>query len=323
MHTFVKRFLKRFVVPIADVGLAPFLVLASIPMRIFRKIGPQFAPISRGALRCCGVWPLRRHYYDPLFHPADLSKPADTRRHLGGIDWNIADQLAVLGKMSFTSEFKEYLESGNGDVRRYSLDNGTFASGDGDYLYNFIRLFKPRKILEIGCGNSTLVMRAAEIRNKADGFACQHICVEPYENPWLERIGVQVFRSKVETLELEYFQTLESGDLLFIDSSHMIRRSGDVVFEILELLPTLKPGVFVHFHDIFSPNDYLTDWLTERVYLWNEQYLLEGFLSFNSEFRIVGALNALHHWHYDKLASICVAHDRHREPGSFYIQRLA
>lgn len=323
VRPFLKRFLKRFVIPVVDLFLVPFLVIAAAPMRVFRKIGPQFAPRSRAILRRMGVWPLRRHYYDPLFHPGDLSKSLHSARTLGGIDWNMQEQLTILRQMTFAEEFRAYLNAAPTGKPRYRLDNNSFLSGDADYLYNFIRLFKPRRVIEVGCGNSTLVMRAAEIQNQNEDPAqqCVHTCIEPYENPWLDEMGITVVRERVETMDIEQFRALQSGDLLFIDSSHMVRPTGDVTFEILEVLPALKPGVFVHFHDVFSPREYLQEWILDRVYQWNEQYLLEAFLSFNVEFKVIGALNLLHHRCYDELAAICVQYDRSREPGSLYIQR--
>jgi hypothetical protein len=325
VHPVLKRFLKIFAAPLVDLLLAPLLAIAAVPMRLFRRIGPQLAPLSRQTLRRAGVWPLRRHYYDPLFIPDDLSKPLEAPRVLAGIDWNVEEQISILRQMSYGTEFRRYLGGPHGDNRHFTLDNDTFLSGDADYLYNFIRLYKPARIIEVGCGNSTLVMHAAELANLGDSPArkCTHTCIEPYENPWLEQVGVTVLRERVESVDMEYFRSLQSGDLLFIDSSHMIRPHGDVTFEILDVLPSLRPGVFVHFHDIFSPREYLRDWILNRGYLWNEQYLLEAFLSCNSQFKIIAALNMLHHGHYEDLASICVQHARTHEPGSFYIQRRA
>ena len=140
--------------------------------------------------------------------------------------------------------------------------------------------------------------------------------------PWLEKTGATVLRQRVEEVDLSFFGQLEAGDLLFIDSSHMIRPEGDVLFEYLELLPSLKPGVIVHVHDIFSPRDYLDSWFTEFVYFWNEQYLLEAFLANNSAWEVIGALNYLKHNHYEPLKSVCPFLTPDREPGSFYLQKL-
>jgi hypothetical protein len=89
-------------------------------------------------------------------------------------------------------------------------------------------------------------------------------------------------------------------------------------------LPTLKPGVFIHIHDIFSPRDYPEIWIVDQVRLWNEQYLLEAFLSFNSDFEVVGALNYLKHTYPLELAESCPIFSINPddcEPGSFWIRR--
>ncbi len=108
-------------------------------------------------------------------------------------------------------------------------------------------------------------------------------------------------RQKVKDVDVVFFSALEENDILFIDSSHMIRPEGDVLFEYLELLPTLKPGVLVHVHDIFTSRNYPREWLQDEVRMWNEQYLLEAFLTHNRNWKIIGALNYLRHNHYDNL----------------------
>ena len=119
------------------------------------------------------------------------------------------------------------------------------------------------------------------------------------------------------------FQQLSENDILFIDSSHVIRPQGDVLYEFLELLPLLPPGVIVHIHDIFTPRDYPQDWVTGAVILWNEQYLLEAFLTQNPHWEIVGALNHLKHHHFGAFKAACPAISPEVEPGSFYIRRKA
>jgi hypothetical protein len=323
MSRFIKPLLKKFAVPVVDVLLCPFLLLFSIFARLFRSIGSQRLPASRWLLRSLGVWPLRRHYYDPLFDPKDLSYPQDSVRPLIGLDWNIDQQLAILERMRFAHELSAFLTKSNATPYQFSFQNESFVSGDADYLYSFVRTFLPRQIIEVGCGNSTRLIHAAIAANKNGDatYDCRHTCIEPYEVPWLDGLGVRVIRERVERLPIEVFSNLTAGDLLFIDSSHIIRPCGDVLFEIMQILPILRSGVFVHFHDIFTPRNYLPDWLADRTYLWNEQYLLEAFLCNNDWYRITASLNHLHHEYYDKLAAICARHDRHFEPGSFYVQR--
>ena len=116
---------------------------------------------------------------------------------------------------------------------------------------------------------------------------------------------------------------MQSNDILFIDSSHVIRPQGDVLFQYLEILPILNSGVLVHIHDIFTPKDYLDEWVFDYHRLWNEQYLLEAFLTFNQHYRIIGALNYLRHHHFEALASKCpvFARQDNREPGSFWLMK--
>src|SRR5690606_40143407 len=140
-----------------------------------------------------------------------------------------------------------------------------------------------------------------------------------YEMPWLENLGIEVVRERAEDLPVSFFSGLSAGDILFIDSSHMIRPQGDVLYEYLELLPTLEEGVIVHIHDIFSPTDYLESWLVNDIKFWNEQYLLEAFLTNNREWKIIGALNLMRHSHFDALKAVALHLTPDREPGSFYI----
>ena len=153
-------------------------------------------------------------------------------------------------------------------------------------------------------------------------YQCKHICIEPYEMPWLEKTSATVIRKKIEELDKSFFAELDENDILFIDSSHVIRPQGDVLFEYLELLPSLRKGVIVHVHDIFSPKDYPAEWIRKEVKFWNEQYLLEAFLTLNSSWKIIGALNYLHYNHYDKLKAKCPFLTPNQNPGSFYIQKI-
>lgn len=147
------------------------------------------------------------------------------------------------------------------------------------------------------------------------------VYIEPYEMPWLESVFQRVMRRRVETLDFELFESLGADDILFIDSSHVIHPQSDVLLECLEILPRLAPGVIVHFHDVFSPRDYLREWVVDEVRLWNEQYLLEAFLTCNADWKVIGALNYLRHHHYDRLHAACPFLDADREPGSLWIQR--
>jgi hypothetical protein len=201
-----------------------------------------------------------------------------------------------------------------------------FGPGDAEYLYSMVRLFKPKKIIEVGCGQSTKIIRDAVKRNTIEDsdYKCDHTCIEPYEVPWLEKLDVKVIRERVERVDPEIFQELSANDILFIDSSHVIRPQGDVLFLYLDVLPKLAPGVFIHAHDICTPRDYFPEWILNYRLLWNEQYLLEAFLSFNTSFKVTGALNWL--WHNQReethRAFPILAKVPDDDPGSFWIQRV-
>lgn len=123
----------------------------------------------------------------------------------------------------------------------------------------------------------------------------------------------------VETVDPAVFFDLKSGDFLFIDSSHVIRPQGDVVHLFLKILPSLASGVIVHLHDIFTPRDYPIEWLAKRVWLWNEQYLLEALLSGGDDWQVLGGLNHLYNGALQELESACGGHASRSQPSSFYI----
>jgi len=315
---------------IADLILLPFMYPAAWMLKTVRKIGVHRLPFCKRALLNVGVFPIRNHYYEPQFDHREAEVDATKARHLPGIEWHTEEQRARLKAFAFTDELRRLpLERSSEErpsTQGFYFNNGSFGPGDADYWYQLIRTVKPKRIIEIGSGNSTLLAIRAIEQNRGDdpAYTCEHTCIEPYEMPWLEDAGgVTVVRSKVEDVDLSFFSRLQENDILFIDSSHIIRPGGDVLFEYLELLPTLNEGVIVHVHDIFSPKDYPADWVHEKVLFWNEQYLLEAFLTHNDSWKVIGAINHLHHTHFDELKAIAPYLSPEMEPGSFYIQKIA
>ena len=317
-----KKLLKA-VAPLVDAVLAPFVLPAAVVLKVVRRIGTQRLPVCKNTLRAVGVFPIRNHYYEPLFDVRALRRPLDEKRILPGIDWNLDAQLTLLDSFTFTDELFGIPDSRRDDLS-FHFNNVSFEAGDAEYWYQLIRLKKPSRIFEIGSGYSTLMARRAidKNRNEQPGYHCKHVCIEPYEQPWLEKAGVEVLRKRVEDLDRNVFSELQRDDILFIDSSHVIRPQGDVLFEYLEILPTLRPGVIVHVHDIFTPRDYPESWIGDHVRFWDEQYLLEAFLTSNADWQILAALNYLHNDHYDKLAAKCPYLAPERLPGSFYMQKV-
>lgn len=146
--------------------------------------------------------------------------------------------------------------------------NGFFPGLDAVSLHSLLCIGRPRTFCEIGSGHSTRFARHAIRLHK---LPTQIISIDPHPRAEVDAICDIVVRQPVEDLPPEYFDSLESGDVLFIDSSHRSFTNSDVTAFYLDILPRLKAGVLIHIHDIFLPYDYPQEW-SDRFY--NEQYLL-------------------------------------------------
>lgn len=317
------RTILRYFLPVFDLLLFPFLFVSALFFRIYSRIGGRRLRWNRNLLKTLKVYPIRDHYYQPLFVDKRLKKSLREKRNLPGIDFRINSQLSFLESLTFADELValnlQYSARNNLD---FYLGNGSFESGDADFLYQILRFLKPKNLIEIGSGYSTRIARQALSQNfieSADN-ASSHLCIEPFEMPWLEQLGVTVMRSLVEECDLSLFDKLQKDDVLFIDSTHMIRPQGDVLVEYLEIIPRLKSGVIVHVHDIFSPRDYLDEWIRDDVRFWNEQYLLESLLSNTARYEVIASLNYLACDYYPFLSSVCPYLTPDRHPGSFYFR---
>lgn len=322
MRSILKRLFRIVQLPI-DGAYSVLLIPAALAMLLYRKIGSANLPITTHRLKQLGVFPIRNHYYEPLFDSRSLTRPLSEDRNLPGIDLNTKAQLDFLGQLKHSDELVRLkLNENTGEPAAFHFQNERFESGDAEYLYQIVRYLKPSKIIEIGSGHSTKIVNLAVKRNVLEGNSnSQHICIEPYEMPWLELLeNVKIVRKRVEDYNLDWAKELGPGDILFVDSSHMIRPQGDVLKEYLEIFPRLASGVYIHIHDIFTPRDYLTGWISANVLFWNEQYLLEALLSNTQRYEIVGALNYLKNNYFSDLQRVCPYLTKDREPGSFYMR---
>lgn len=317
----IKKVLRQLL-PLIDYLLVAPTAISSIVLKLVRRIGVKRLPITKSLLIKVGIFPINDHYYEPMFNPKHLRYSLADDRPLPGIDWNVETQLALLDRLNYVAEISSWKQSA--ELPEFCIRNGSFESGDAEIWYGMIRHLNPKKIIEIGSGYSTLIAQQALNKNHQEtNETTEHICIEPYEQPWLESTGVSVIRERVENVPLDLFQSLGEGDILFIDSSHMIRPQGDVLYEFLEILPNLPRGVIVHIHDIFSPKDYSHAAIVGDVLFWNEQYLLEAFLTHNKQWEILSAVNYLKHHQFDALNKVCSFLHANKEPGSFYIRRIS
>lgn len=243
---------------------------------------------------------LRKHYYLPIPQEADLnSKFWEKRSELVGLEMNDTYAIGLLDSVfplyldEFRSSFS--IHKSPADPAQFYLINSSFMAIDAHVYYIFIRHFKPKQILEIGAGNSTLLAAAAcrQNRKEKNGEEPRLTAIEPFPNALLSEgfLGLsQLIKQKVEDVNPELFSSLQSGDILFIDSTHVLRSGGDVQLEYCEILPRLAPGVLVHIHDISLPKPYPRVYFENQLY-FNEQYLLQAFLCFNSRFEVVWPAN--------------------------------
>lgn len=203
------------------------------------------------------------------------------------VDFDIPAQLGRLqewhqyaAEWHFDSPGKEY------DFR---LNNGFFETVDAEVAYSIVRDNKPKRIVEVGGGNSTRLLASALRKNSEEGEPGELVTIEPEPDPLLRRgfPGLsKLIPMRVQDMPPDYFEQLEAGDILFLDSSHVVALGSDVVYEILEILPRLKPGVLVHFHDIFIPAEYPEKFVKQNLCFWGEQYMLQAFLCGNRNFRV-------------------------------------
>ena len=237
------------------------------------------------------------HFYEPIPDTQSLpetlwSQPSE----LVGIDMNDSIQLELL-RSHFAKLRDEYH---NLPVEPPPGQKRPFRGVDALVAYCMIRHFQPELIVEVGSGWSSLVLGQAAAKNKNSAL----ICIDPFPGDVLRK-GFPGLRSlmekKIQDIDLEFFSQLGSGDVLFIDSSHTVKIGGDVNYLFLEVLPRLRPGVIVHVHDIFLPFDYRRDWVLDEFHFWTEQYILQAFLTFNSQFEVLLANSYLNHYHQQEL----------------------
>lgn len=188
--------------------------------------------------------------------------------------------LAELPK--YRARFDSFANSCANDVG-YNYENGFYTSPDAEVLYTMVRKFQPRQILEIGCGNSTRLSRQAIIDGK---LATRLVCIDPCPRTEIRAFADEIHLERIESPKsLIYFQSLEPGDFLFIDSSHELRLGNDCVFLYLRALREVKRGVIIHIHDIFLPWDYPAKW--KETHPWAEQYQVQCILEGREDFEVL------------------------------------
>lgn len=257
-----------------------------------------------------GLHILPVHYYTPIPDTRALENN-QTPLYAHHIEYNATAALAVLREHTqiYGSKFEEIRRRRDDGTVRYIPDNSAYHPGEAETLYSIVRSTQPKRIIEIGCGISTLLISEALADAKHDDstHACQYTCVEPFRPQYLQDPPPEVteFRDQpVQKLSPDDVRELEAGDILFIDSTHVICTQSDVLHEVLTLLPSLKPGVLVHVHDIFLPYDYPQEWMHGTRFYWAEQYLLYAYLIANSGIEVFLPMHLLARQHHDEMVRL-------------------
>lgn len=206
---------------------------------------------------------------------------------LPGVDLNDATQLANLQTLS--KHYPQFdFPATKADSHRYHIENSYFAYSDGIFLFGTLLEFRPKNVVEIGSGFSSLLMLDVKERHLND---INLTFIDPDDHRL--RAGMRpgdaenatITTKKIQDVDTIVFDCLDDGDILFIDSSHVSKTGSDVNWLMFEVVPRLKPGVLVHIHDIGYPFEYCTEWL-ELGWFWNEAYLVRSFLQFNETFEV-------------------------------------
>lgn len=272
------------------------------------------------------------HFYSPIPDTGKLDPSLfECATEITGINFNEQKQLDLLDALqcNYRQEYSIFpVNRTDGELRYYS-DNGSYPAQDAAVLHCMVRHFKPKHIIEIGSGYSSMVISAALAMNKEfdPNYGCVWTAIEPYPDDILHG-GIDgmkgltcLLKKPVQSMPLDFFDQLEENDILFIDSSHVLKIGSDVHYEYLHIIPRLKPGVLIHIHDILIPMEYPKEWLTQKHWFWNEQYLLQAFLTFNNKFEIIYSGRYLWHKYAEKLqkfspySSVCPG-------GSFWMKSL-
>jgi len=275
-----------------------------------------------------GVHLTPNHYHFPIPDTSRLPESTWTRSSdLPGVHLDEVEQLTLIDRLSaaYGSEMAALPRRASGSRNGFHLDNGHFETVDAEIYFGLIRERAPRRILEIGSGYSTRLALIALEKNRREGKPGGITLCDPRPPGWA-RTGSdgidRIIASPVQELPLREFTALEPSDILFIDSTHVLAIGSDVQYLFLDVLPRLGPGVLVHVHDIFFPQEYPRYWVRDRLRFWNEQYVLQAFLAFNTRFRVVWASHWMAVRHPERVARAIPSFEPGKSPGSFWMERV-
>ena len=258
-------------------------------MRDTRALKVRAFKALRAAAGRAGLQVVPKNYYSPI-PDLDALSPAvfERRSELRGIHFDLDEQLAWI-EGNVATAMREFAAPAE------VVDNASYGRVGADLLHGVVRGLKPRRIVELGSGHSTLFMAAAAERNRAEGVVTELRTFDPF--PTVAQPGLPGLTAlepvRAQDVPLEVFTGLEAGDVLFVDTTHTVKVDSDVNRIVLDVLPALAPGVLVHVHDIFLPYEYPRQWHEDSGFHWAEQYLLQAYLAGNPGVEVLAATFAL------------------------------
>jgi hypothetical protein len=269
------------------------------------------------------------HFYSPLPSLVEIKENEgrifqNISRHVPGIDLNEEEQVRLL------NEFKKYYEElpfkpNKTDNLRYFCENPAYSYSDAIFLYSMIRYAKPKRIIEVGSGYSSCVLLDTNELFFNNSIQCTFI--EPFPELLISLIKdedkerVDILSKKLQDIDLNEFASLSEGDILFIDSTHVSKVNSDVNYIFFQILPHLRKGVYIHFHDIMYPFEYPKEWIYEGR-AWTEAYLLRAFLQYNDSFKIIFFNTFLEHFYENRFIKempLCMKN----KGGSIWIKKIS
>jgi predicted O-methyltransferase YrrM len=252
------------------------------------------------------------HFYSPVVDPAQIRAAAarvfDRTRAVRGIDLREAAQLAFVDAIARHTAGLDFPDE-RGPAHRYFYRNGAFSYGDANVFAAMLQEYRPRRLIEVGSGYSSAL--ALDIVESRLGWATACTFIEPYPtllNSLLsdaDRARVTILPQPVQDVDLTVFDALEAGDMLFIDTTHVVKTGSDVLHHFENVLPRLRPGVVIHVHDIFHPFEYPEPWVLDLNLSWNELYYVRAFLADNPHYEILFFNNFMATHHAEAMARAC------------------
>jgi predicted O-methyltransferase YrrM len=268
------------------------------------------------------------HFYSPIPSIDEIKKDevnifGNVPVALEGIDLHEEEQRDLLKVLIPFYKELPHFEADHQAGMRYYYVNHAYSYSDAILLFCMMRFLKPKKIIEVGSGFSSILM--LDTNELFFNNSIEMVIIDPYPNKLLSLVKesdlkrIKILRSRLQDVDLNEFETLQPNDLLFIDSTHVGKTNSDVNRILFNILPMLSPGVHVHFHDIFYPFEYPKQWVYEGR-AWNEAYLLRAFLQYNRAFRIVLMNTFMEYFHesfFQENMPLCMK----AKGGSIWIKR--